>query len=53
MQILAKAKSSVNYVISLTTPGSTQWMKVEQGVAGFVSGDGCLAITENKSSCKV
>ena len=42
MQILSKAKSSANYEIPLTTPGSTQWMKVGQWVAGFVSGDGCF-----------
>lgn len=52
MQILSKAKSSANYEIPLTTPGSTQWMKVGQWVAGFVSGDGSFAITENKSSSK-
>ena len=30
MKIIAKADSSVNYEIPLTTPGSSQWMKVGQ-----------------------
>ena len=52
-KILAKAKSSVNYEIPLTTPGSSKLMKVGQWMAGFVSGDGCFSVTENKSSSKV
>lgn len=52
-KIIAKAKSSVNYEIPLTTPGSSKLMKVGQWMAGFVSGDGCFAVTENKSSSKV
>ena len=43
MKIITKAKSSVNYEIPLTTPGSSQFMKVGQWMAGFVSGDGCFA----------
>ena len=52
-KIIAKAKSSVNYEIPLTTPGSSKLMKVGQWMAGFVSGDGCFAVTENKSSSKI
>ena len=52
-KIMAKAKSSVNYEIPLTSPGSSKWMKVGQWMAGFVSGDGCFGVTENKSSSKV
>lgn len=42
-EILTKAKSS----------GGSEWIKVGQWMAGFVSGDGCFAITENKSSSKI
>lgn len=52
-QILAQAKSSDNYEIPLTTSGSSEFMQVGQWMAGFASGEGCFAVTENKSSSKV
>ena len=48
VEIFAKAKSSVNYEIPLTTPGSSQSMKVGQWMAGFVSGGKASIRLENK-----
>lgn len=42
-EIFTKAKSS----------GGSELIKVGHWMAGFVSGDGCFAVTENKSSYKV
>lgn len=56
LKIIAKAKSSVNYEIPLTTSGNpmhVRSMKVGQWMAGFVSGEGCFAIVENKTSSKI
>ncbi len=54
-KILAKAKFSTNYEIPLTIAanGTFQFMKVGQWMAGFVSGDGCFSVAENKSSSKI
>lgn len=48
MKMIAKAKSSVNYEIPLTTPGSSQFIKVGQWMAGFVSGGKTSTRFENK-----
>lgn len=51
--IIRKAKFSVNYEVSIDTPASSGLMKVGQWMGGFVSGDGCFSVTENKSPTKV
>lgn len=53
-KILAQAKSTANYPkIPLTTSDSFKLMKIGQWLWGFVSGDGCFSVTEQKSSSKV